>query len=275
MLSRPRRKTLSFWPNAALAAAATAVIAAAALLAANAIPTGTPATCVETGCFCEAVSSGIPAQLFASVSSLAFVLLGAWVILQRGPANTRERRIVPLAGIAMIAIGVSSFVYHATLTFLGQWLDVFSMYLLGLLIALGALWRAGRLGARASVLLFIGLAVVLGIAQFIYPDARRILFALVLLPGIILELTPYIAGRGPESRRWMLASLGLLVIAYAIWLLDQSQLCDPNSWLQGHSLWHVLGAVAALLLTVHWRRTTHPAAAVPAAERAAPALPPS
>ena len=237
--------------------AATALVGAAAYLSALILPAGRPATCVDTGCFCEAVSGGIPTQIEASWSSLAFVLLGVWVILGRGQAGTRERTLLPLAGLTMVAIGVSSFVYHARLTFLGQWLDVFSMYLLGLLLALGALWRAGRLGGRASVGLYVVVAIGLGVAQFVYPDARRVLFALVLLPGVILELTPYIAGRGPGSRRWVLASLATFAVAYGVWLLDQSALCDPQFWLQGHAVWHVLGAVAALLLTVHWRRTGH------------------
>lgn len=219
---------------------------------------GRPATCVEMGCFCEAVSGGIPAQLEASWSSLAFVLLGVGVILWRGVPGTRERRLLPIGGAIMISIGVSSFVYHATLTFLGQWLDVFSMYLLGLLIALGALWRAGRLGGRTSIALFVGLAIALGVAQYLYPDARRILFAIVLLPGVVLELTPFIAGRALGSRRWVVASLATFIGAYAIWILDQSPLCDPHFWLQGHAVWHVLGAVAALLLTVHWRVTSMP-----------------
>jgi hypothetical protein len=55
----------------------------------------------------------------------------------------------------------------------------------------------------------------------------------------------------------VIASLATFVVAYAIWILDQSPWCDPHFWLQGHAVWHVLGAVAALLLTVHWRATAH------------------
>jgi hypothetical protein len=156
-----------------------------------------------------------------------------------------------------VVLGLSSALYHATLTFLGQWLDVFGMYLLGLLLALGALWRSGRLRGRTAVAIFVVAAVILGVAQYFYPDARRVLFALLLLPGVVLELLPRITGGGPGSRRWVLASLGTFALAYAIWLLDQSALCDPTFPVQGHAVWHVLGAVAVLFVTVHWRRTPH------------------
>jgi hypothetical protein len=44
------------------------------------------------------------------------------------------------------------------------------------------------------------------------------------------------------------ASVGLLLLAFAIWNLAQGPWCDPTSWLQGHAAWHLLGALAAYLL---------------------------
>jgi hypothetical protein len=57
-------------------------------------------------------------------------------------ARTRERRALPLLGTTLIFIGASSFIYHATLSFVGQFLDILSMYTFGLLLILGALYRS-------------------------------------------------------------------------------------------------------------------------------------
>ncbi|MCC6269889.1 MAG: ceramidase domain-containing protein [Microbacteriaceae bacterium] len=219
------------------------------------------ATCVPGHCFCEHAGE-FPGQLANSVSSFAFVFFGVWVLLsRRNPASgTREHRLAPLLGITMLFIGVSSFFYHATLSFFGQFLDIFSMFTFGLLLFFGALYRAGRLRGGYALAGFVAASVVFGLLQFAYPDARRILFAVLLVPGIILELTPFITGHNPRSRRvWAIyAGLAVMVVAYGIWLLDQSPVfCERGSLLQGHAIWHTLGAVAAFLVFIHYRLTPH------------------
>jgi predicted membrane channel-forming protein YqfA (hemolysin III family) len=221
-----------------------------------------PATCTLTGCFCEAPMGTVPKQIFDSLSSLAFVFLGVWSFLPaREPVKgTRERRVKPLFGVVFVFIGTSSFFYHSTLSFLGQFLDIFAMYAFGILLALGALYRAGKLSGAVSILLFGVLSVIFGIVQFEFPDARRILFAALLLPGVVLELTPFITGVSPRSPkvRFIYIGVGTLVVAYIIWMLDQTPFfCDPKSALQGHAVWHVLTAVAAFLIVAHYRQTPH------------------
>jgi ceramidase len=219
------------------------------------------ATCVPGHCFCEQ-AVGFPEQLANSVSSFAFMVLGVWVLLsRRNPTpGTREHVLAQLLGATMIFIGVSSFFYHATLSFLGQFLDIFSMYTFGLLLLFGALYRAARLRGSYALAGFIAASIVFGLIQFAYPDARRILFAALLVPGIILELTPWITGYSPRSRRvgaiyW---ALGVMLVAYGIWLLDQTPaFCQPGSLVQGHAIWHMLGAVSAFLVFIHYRRTPH------------------
>jgi hypothetical protein len=48
-----------------------------------------------------------------------------------------------------------------------------------------------------------------------------------------------------------------LIAAFVLWVLDLTKiLCAPNSWLQGHALWHVLGALAAGFLYLYYRSET-------------------
>jgi hypothetical protein len=40
-----------------------------------------------------------------------------------------------------------------------------------------------------------------------------------------------------------------MVLAFVIWILDRERvLCAPESLLQGHAVWHILGAIAAVCL---------------------------
>ncbi len=50
------------------------------------------------------------------------------------------------------------------------------------------------------------------------------------------------------QRRYAYASLALIVTAFAIWNGTKEGLCDPHSLIQGHAIWHILGAAAAYVL---------------------------
>jgi dihydroceramidase len=112
-----------------------------------------------------------------------------------------------------------------------------------------------------AVALFAGIAGVLAVAQYWAPESRRVLFALVLLPGILLELRPGTCGlpwRDPR-RVPLWAGVALLVVAYALWILDERGiLCWPDSLLQGHAAWHTLTALSALMLVLHYGATPRP-----------------
>jgi hypothetical protein len=224
-----------------------------------------PATCLPGGCFCEAVRPEGLAQPVNSITSLAYVALGLWA-LTGGAAMGRPQRdtqawvrtLVRAAGVVLVALGLGSFVYHGTLTLVGQVLDVQGMYLLGMLILLGALVRRGALTPRVAPWIYVGTCVLLAAAQVVAPDSRRFLFALVLLPGIVMEALPGTTGvslRSPSTIPYR-TGVVLLVVAYGVWLLDNTGVvCWPTSVLQGHGLWHVLTAVAAVLVVSHYMRT--------------------
>ena len=43
-------------------------------------------------------------------------------------------------------------------------------------------------------------------------------------------------------------SLASILVAFAIWNASKAWLCQPRSLVQGHAIWHLLGAVSAYFL---------------------------
>jgi hypothetical protein len=260
---RPATLTRRIAFTAAVTLALTALALCATWLAATVAYSLRPATCVADGCFCEATADALIAQPVDAITSLAFVVLGAWTLgARRGMPGRgiREHRLVPIAAVILIAIGLGSFFYHATLSYLGQFLDVLGMYLFGTFLILGALYRSGKISFRLATVTFLAANLVLAVVQYAVPDARRTLFGLMLIPGLVLESVRSTTGPGGSGwrLRYLAPALGLVVVAFAFWLLDESGLvCDPDSGFQGHGLWHVLTAIAAYLLVVHYAHTPH------------------
>ena len=108
-----------------------------------------PATCWPDACFCEAIGAGPLRQPINTWSNLAFVIVG-WLIAAHATADRPLRRSYALLlAFACVAIGLGSWFYHASLSFVGQWFDVMAMYLLGVFMALYAAARLLREAPRS------------------------------------------------------------------------------------------------------------------------------
>jgi Ceramidase len=217
-----------------------------------------PANCLATHCFCENPRTGaLLLQPANSWSSLGFVLVGAWIML--APRDRRSDIVVAGApalwfGATAMVIGIGSFLLHATLTLWGQFYDVLGMYLLSGFILAYAVQRWRGLSQRAASALYLAICMVLIGVLWLAPEVRRWLFAIVLLAAIAVELL--LARPHRANIRTALFFYGLLAnaVAFGIWILDNTRtLCAPDSLLQGHALWHLLGAVAVYFNYLYYR----------------------
>ena len=210
-------------------------------------------------CFCEALGGGLISQPANTWSSLGFVVVAALVLwksrtgFERGtaPVNamTRSMAYPTVFATALLVIGAGSAFYHASMTFAGQFADVMGMYLLATFILLYGLGR--QRAARTPVLVasYVMLNAVLAVLLLEAPGLRRYVFAVLIAFALLLEANIRRRVRVEVESRYLMGAVGVLVVAFAIWAADLRRLmCFPDSLVQGHAAWHLLGAGASWLL---------------------------
>jgi hypothetical protein len=214
-----------------------------------------PASCLPDGCFCEAIRAEQSIRQPANtLSSLLFALVGLPVLMlgrrapRSHPFGAYHRAMF---GLSALVIGVGSAFYHASMTFVGQFFDIFGMYLLAALMLVYAVQRLVGWRVWTAAAAYCGFNAALTVLQVGVPETRRFAFGLVLVGALLLEAVVWRRVRPPRDYRWFWGGLALFAAAYAVWILDNSGVwCTPTSWLQGHAVWHGLGALATAAL---WR----------------------
>lgn len=209
-----------------------------------------PATCLPGDCFCETVRDQFVRQPANALSGLSFVGVGLLALSRR----RRQHRQAPESGggelaqylfaIAALVIGVGTVFYHASLTFVGQTLDVFGMYLFVTMIGLSILIRRWSLSARTTVVLGVVVNTLLLVLLIAAPEYRRIVFA-----GLVVVLMGLESSTGwrkeAGGRRGFWLATAILAGGFVVWAMDYTRIvCSPASWLQGHAVWHLCGAAA-------------------------------
>jgi hypothetical protein len=211
-----------------------------------------PATCLPAACFCERIGAGLIRQPANTWSSLLF-LVPAAIALVAARRSGRASALAVRYAAALTIIGLGSAFFHASLSFVGQTIDVLGMYLLVTLVAVAAAERLRLVTSISASRLYWTTNLVLAAVLVTIPTARRLLFGALALLAIGLEWAA--ARQAPhQARTYLVAAIGALGLGFLFWTLDLTgALCRPDSILQGHAVWHGLGALAAAL---HWRWAT-------------------
>jgi Ceramidase len=168
--------------------------------------------------------------------------------MAREPAYRRQY------GYALVAIGLGSYFYHASLTFAGQLCDMSGMYLLITFALLYGVARRAKIRPIVVIAAYVLLNVGLLGFQVAFPGLRRYMFGLLMLLVIGMESRyrrePGVVIQG----EWLWRGAAIMALAFFIWVVDITQVaCVPASPLQGHAVWHMLTAVAGWTLYRYYR----------------------
>lgn len=195
---------------------------------------------------CEAVLPGWIATPADTWSNLAYIAAAALIWRRARPGGLLSARgLAPVS----VAIGVTSFLFHASYSYAGQVLDYAGMFLLtGWAFARG-LWRWGSLEERGALRLWGALFVASMAALFLFRrlgwGVQHIMLAQALAAAGMEILLMTKRRDAPEYGSFWLMQL-LLAVGYACWHADHTDaLCRPDDHLfQLHAAWHALTAGA-------------------------------
>lgn len=185
-----------------------------------------------------------------NVSMVAYILV-PWLLNVSIMGRWHQRRLFSIYGLLL---GIYAFGYWFIDGDLGIGLDLFEVSIAVWVIS-EVLYRFYSPAMR-WLSGFVGFAIgaVFGVTpQVIFEDLPNHWWIVFFwLPGLL-------STGAPDGRRryvpWYWTGLGAFILAYAIWLTGTAEhsACDPDSLLQAHAIWHILGAVSTMSFFIFLR----------------------
>lgn len=203
---------------------------------------------------CEQLRDGLFAQPANTVSSLAFVIAGVWLLVRiRSSARTVRPRVVTYALLG-IAAGLGSVAFHGTQ---GAWaqfahdLTLVAVALLILAMRIDDLYVQHRIWPLLLVTM-VAVAATLLLWQPATGGPLQALSLTVAVTGEVWFRRTHRQLDTTESTVGYRVAGGAIAAAAIVYALSRtgSVWCEPTSLVQGHALWHVLGAVAFLAFAI-------------------------
>jgi hypothetical protein len=198
------------------------------------------------GSDCEHIGRGLLAQPANALSSLAYVLVGV-LLLGRTLAGRPGVRIAPAVYAAtVIGVGIGSAAFHGAMPAWGRFAHDLSIaavlaFVIGYDVAL-----ARGASANAGLAMFVGVAAMCAVLLAVSPDASNALDAVLVAGAVVAEIAAFRSAAvraRPDGRVWVLI-VGVVAIGALLNALGRTDasLCEPDSPVQLHALWHVLTA---------------------------------
>jgi len=165
----------------------------------------------------------------------------------------RNKSLVYLYAFSCFLVGVGSFFYHASLSFVGQWIDVMGMYLSVTFFILYNVYRLRTWRPISFYFSYFLLNILLGYLLYFYPHARRYLFGSFIFILICSIIYAQLKLRTMINHRYIISAITAFLLGFTIWILDIKKIaCQGDSLLQGHAFWHFFTALAGLLIYFYY-----------------------
>lgn len=205
---------------------------------------------------CEGLRDGLLAQPVNAISSLAFAIVGAWLI-GRGWRRPRGRRSYTVVfGLVLASVGAGSVLFHGPQWSGSKWLHDASIAWALAFVVVYDLALARGWGPQRGLLAYWGAAAAIGLVMAVYPAGNEAVVGVLVLLAIGSEfyLRRFLKGAdsspGIRAAYWIAAVAFVLAAGGFLFGRTDSSLCDPDSLVQLHGLWHLLTAVAAAAFAV-------------------------
>jgi Ceramidase len=197
---------------------------------------------------CEHIGEGLLGQPVNTLSSLAYIFVGA-VLLRRAVAARSTALAVYATTVA--AVGVGSVAFHGPMPSWGRFVHDLSIasvlaFVIGYDIAI-----VRGVGLRSAL---AGFGILLGACAavlVVWPDSSNALDSVLVSGAVISEIAiarspkrvPARHGLVRQPAVWILGG-AVLAVGAALNSLGRTDapLCDPDSLVQLHGVWHVLTA---------------------------------
>lgn len=204
-------------------------------------------------CWCELPRHGsLILEPFNSWSNLGFIILGIYILLFSTQTLSNQNIIInhPILekfySFILIFLGIGSFLFHMSQTFIGQWIDVLGMYLLISYFFLYNFLRIRKLSFNSFYVSYFIINIIFGFLLYYQPQTRRYLFAVLVILTLIQSVWVQLKIKSLIEKKYLLFSIGYLILGQVFWNLDKSKIwCNPTGMINGHGIWHLLCSMAA------------------------------
>jgi hypothetical protein len=180
-------------------------------------------------------------------SNLSYVIFGIWMINHCWKTKYGHLRLL---GSFSILIGLMSFFYHATSSFIGEVFDYSAMFFISTFFICMAIARLRNWSYLKVKWWAVGILIP-SIALLVkFKILGAFLFGVQIAAAAIMEIQLYKRFPSKPHYRWAFAAVSLFLAAYGVWTLDKERIvCSPTThWISGHAIWHLMTAAALLCM---------------------------